>query len=206
MTAGRLAAASPAATTDTVLYTANANTTASTVVQVAERAGAAATYRIGHKDYTQELTLDAGTYDFEEGNILSNYIIEINPGLTEGTASPGLELTSEEGNFSAKIGDVYRVTGTTTYNVIISRTGGVGIDNNTLSGTFVGGETVTSNNSGLSGTFRGISNTALSIEMADMGAGVTTIPVSEGAQIAPNYALLRWPLTCALSSRKCRTF
>lgn len=186
MTAGRLAAASPAATTDTVLYTANANTTASTVVQVAERGGAAATYRIGHKDYTQELTLDAGTYDFEEGNILSNYIIEINPGLTEGTASPGLELTSEEGNFSAKIGDVYRVTGTTTYNVIISRTGGVGIDNNTLSGTFVGGETVTSNNSGLSGTFRGISNTALSIEMADMGAGVTTIPVSDGVQIAPN--------------------
>ena len=53
MTAGRLAAASHAAITDTVLYTANANTTASTVVQVAERAGAAATYRIGHKDYTQ---------------------------------------------------------------------------------------------------------------------------------------------------------
>lgn len=185
MTAGRLAAASPAATTNTVLYSTPVDTTASTVVQVANR-GVAGTYRIGHKDYTQELTLDANTYDFEKGNIVSKYLIEINPGLTSSTATPGLQLTSDQGNFEAKIGDIYRVTGTTTYNVVVARTGSLGIDNNTLSGTFVGGETITSTQSALSGEFRGISNTSIEIAIADMGAGVTAIPFSSGELISAN--------------------
>ena len=54
MTAGRLAALSPGATTASVLYSTNVDTTASTVLHVAERGNAAATYRVGHKDYTQK--------------------------------------------------------------------------------------------------------------------------------------------------------
>lgn len=185
MTAGRLAAASPAATTNTVLYSTPVDTTASTVVQVANR-GAAGTYRIGHKDYTQELTLDANTYDFEKGNIVSKYLIELNPGLTEATATPGLQLTSDQGNFSAKIGDVYRVTSTTNYNVIVARTGSLGVDNASLSGTFVGGESVTSADTGLTGNFRGITATDIKIELADMGAGVTSIPVTNGVGFSAN--------------------
>ena len=189
MTAGRLAAASPAATTNTVLYSTPVDTTASTVVQVANR-GAAGTYRIGHKDYTQELTLDANTYDFERGNIVSKYLIELNPGLTEATATPGLQLTSDQGNFSAKIGDVYRVTSTTNYNVIVARTGILGTDNASLSGTFVGGETVTATDSGLSGVFRGITATDIKLEIADMGAGVTSIPVTDGIGLSANDLLV----------------
>ena len=73
MTAGRLAAAAPAATTNTVLYSTDSLNTASTVLQVAERGGSAATYRVGHKNYTQELTMDANTYKFAPRNVVSNY-------------------------------------------------------------------------------------------------------------------------------------
>ena len=65
MAAGRLAALSPGATTASVLYSTNVDTTASTVLHVAERGNSAAIYRVGHKDYTQVLTLDANTYKFE---------------------------------------------------------------------------------------------------------------------------------------------
>ena len=47
MAAGRLAALSPGATTASVLYSTNVDTTASTVLHVAERGNSAATYRVG---------------------------------------------------------------------------------------------------------------------------------------------------------------
>ena len=73
MTAGRLAAAAPAATTASVLYSTDSEHTASSVLSVAERGGSAATYRIGHKDYTQKLTMDASPDAFDRGNTLATY-------------------------------------------------------------------------------------------------------------------------------------
>ena len=61
MTAGRLAAVAPSATTNTVLYSSDINDTTSGVVHICNRGGSAGTYRLAHKDYTQELTLDANT-------------------------------------------------------------------------------------------------------------------------------------------------
>ena len=75
MTAGKLAALAPAATTASVLYSTDVDTTATTVLQVADRGNSATTYRIGHKDYTQELTMDANTYKFARGNPVSSYKI-----------------------------------------------------------------------------------------------------------------------------------
>ena len=49
MTAGILAALSPAATTASVLYSTDSEHTASSVLSVAERGNSAATYRVGHK-------------------------------------------------------------------------------------------------------------------------------------------------------------
>ncbi|BCU96632.1 MAG: hypothetical protein CM15mV13_0670 [uncultured marine virus] len=82
MTAGKLACFA-AATTASVLYSTDVDTTATTVLQVADRGNSATTYRIGHKDYTQELTMDANTYKFARGNPVSSYKIEIAPGLVE---------------------------------------------------------------------------------------------------------------------------
>ena len=96
MTAGRLAAAAPAATTASVLYTTDSEHTASSVLSVAERGGSAATYRIGHKDYTQKLTMDASTYAFARGNPISTYKMEINPGISRSDATPGLLVGSTD--------------------------------------------------------------------------------------------------------------
>ena len=143
MTAGRLAASAPAATTNTVLYSSNVTTTASTILLAAERGGSAATYRVGLKDYTQVLTLDANTYKFERGNPVSNYKIQIAPGITRGNATPGLAVSSDDTAKKAKILDAYVATGTITNYVKVLTYSSVGTNVAGQTGTFQGGETLT---------------------------------------------------------------
>jgi len=186
MTAGRLAAVAPAATTNTVLYSSDIADTTSAVVHVCERGGSAGTYRIGHKNYSQKLTLDANTYKFQKGNVVSKYQIEINPGLTVDDATPGLAITGEESNFTAKIADVVRTTTTTTYYVKVATTGEVGIDSASIAGTFQGGETLTAATSGLTATYRGQSATGFQIEIADFAQSATQLKVSNAANFNAN--------------------
>ena len=138
MAAGRLAALSPGATTASVLYSTNVDTTASTVLHVAERGNSAATYRVGHKDYTQVLTLDANTYKFERGNPVSNYKIQIAPGITRGNATPGLAVSSDDTAKKAKILDAYVATGTITNYVKVLTYSSVGTNADGQTGTFQG--------------------------------------------------------------------
>lgn len=190
MTAGRLAAAAPAATTSTVLYSSDVDTTASTVLQVAERGGAAATYRVGLKDYTQELTMDANTYDFAKGNPISSYKMEILPGISRADATPGLLLEAEDLGGSARLLDVFVDTSTVTNYVKVLRTATVGIDATGIVGNFQGGETVTGGLSGFSATFRGI-GTQLNVELPDITAGATAMNVSDGtASVAGSVFVL----------------
>ena len=95
MTAGRLAAVKPGATTNTELYRVNIEATASTVMTVANQSGSAATYRAALRDYDQILTLDGdepSQYQFQKGNPISNYKLKITPGITFADAVPGLSL------------------------------------------------------------------------------------------------------------------
>ena len=74
MTAGRLAAAKPGATTNTELYKVDIESTASTVMTVANQSGSAVTYRAAVRDYDQILTVDGNepsNYEFEKGNPVS---------------------------------------------------------------------------------------------------------------------------------------
>ena len=137
MTAGRLAAVAPAATTNTVLYSSDIADTTSAVVHVCDE-GSAGTYRIGHKNYSQKLTLDANTYKFQKGNVVSGIRFS-QPGLTVGDATPGLAIIGDQSNFTAKIADVVRTTTTTTYYTKVATTGEVGIDSASIAGTFQGG-------------------------------------------------------------------
>ncbi len=183
MTAGRLAGVAPAATTNTVLYSGDIHDTTSSVVQVCNRGGSAGTYRIAHKDYSQVLTLDANTYKFQKGNVVTKYKVGINPGLTVDEATPGLSIEGQQSNFTAKIADVVKVTATTTFSTLVKRTGEVGVDGAQTAGTFQGGETLTGGDSALTATYRGESATGFSIEMADMGTGVTSVPCTTGTNI-----------------------
>ena len=125
MTAGRLAAVAPSATTNTVLYSSDINDTTSGVVHICNRGGSAGTYRLAHKDYTQELTLDANTYKFQKGNVVTKYKLALTPGLTVGDATPGLAISGAQSNFTAKLADVVKTTTTTTYSVKVATTSNI---------------------------------------------------------------------------------
>ena len=73
---GLLAQSRPAANTDTVLYRAPIDQSASTVLTIANDGGAD-TYDVAVKDYDQKLTLDASTYKTSsEGDLLTSYYIQ----------------------------------------------------------------------------------------------------------------------------------
>ena len=174
MTAGILAALSPAATTASVLYSTDSEHTASSVLSVAERGNSAATYRVGHKDYTQKLTMDANTYKFRRGNPISTYKMEINPGISRQDATPGLLIGSADLAKSAYVLDTVVETATITNYVKVKKCTSLQIDTNSVTGTFQGGETLTGGTSGLTATFRGI-GTSLNIEVADIASGDTSL-------------------------------
>ena len=191
MTAGILAALSPAATTASVLYSTSSSHTASSVLTVAERGNSAATYRVGHKDYTQKLTMDANTYKFRRGNPISTYKMEINPGISRQDATPGLLIGSADLAKSAYVLDTVVETATITNYVKVKKCTSLQIDTNSVTGTFQGGETLTGGTSGLTATFRGI-GTSLNIEVADIASGDTSLKFVDGLALQgnPGYFVL----------------
>ena len=58
MTAGRLAASKPGATTNTILYSPDIDNSASVVLTAANQSGSGVSYRAALRDYDQILTLD----------------------------------------------------------------------------------------------------------------------------------------------------
>ena len=77
---GLLAQSRPAANTDTVLYRAPIDQSASTVLTIAND-GTGSAYDVAVKDYDQKLTLDASTYKLHEGDVISSYVIEFDSSL-----------------------------------------------------------------------------------------------------------------------------
>ena len=189
MTAGILAALSPAATTASVLYSTSSEHTASSVLTVAERGNSAATYRVGHKDYTQKLTMDANTYAFRRGNPISTYKMEINPGISRQDATPGLLIGSTDLAKSAYILDTVVETATITNYVKVKKCTSIQIDTNSVTGTFQGGETLTGGTSGLTATFRGL-GTSLNVEVADIASGDTSLKFVDGLALQGNPAYI----------------
>ena len=191
MTAGKLAALAPAATTASVLYSTDVDTTATTVLSVADRGNSATSYRIGHKDYTQELTMDANTYKFARGNPVSSYKLAIAPGVSRGTVTPGLEIASADLAKTAKLFDAVISTATITNYVKVLTTTSVQANVAGAVGTFQGGETLTGGTSSFTATFRGLGTSGVSIEAADIGTGVTSLKFSDGVTAAtPSYFVL----------------
>ena len=156
MTAGRLAASKPAATTNTSLYRVDIESTASTVLTVANLSGSAATYRAALRDYDQILTLDGNEpsqYKFQKGNPISGYKIKVSPGLTFADAIPGTEIDTVNGA-EAKLMDVYKDTSTINRYVRVDKVYSVDAIIDNLIGIFEIGETVTGQLSGVTGTIR----------------------------------------------------
>ena len=145
MTAGKLAAAKPAATTNTFLYRCPIDKTASAVLNVVNQSGTAGSYRVGLRDYDQTLTLDAATYKLRKGNVVTAYKLVVTPGIQVSSLTPGDLVTLENNNATFRYFDFLKPTTTITIPVKVDEVGDVSY---TLpsGGSFAVGDTVTGTN------------------------------------------------------------
>ena len=194
MTAGRLAASKPAATTNTELYKVDIESTGSTVLTVANQSGSAATYRAALRDYDQILTLDGNEpsqYKFAKGNPISGYKIKVSPGITFSDAIPGTQISTVNGA-EAKMLDVYKDTSTITRYVRVDKLYQIEALIDNLIGIFEVGETVTGALSGVTGVIRAFDNVSgqLYLTTPDVASGGTSVNVSRNTGLADATLLM----------------
>ena len=181
MTAGRLAASKPGATTNTVLYRTPITKSASTVLNVCNQSGSGATYRAALRDYEQVLHLDGlntSGYKYAQGNPISAYKITLNPGFQDSAAIPGTTFTTTNGA-TATILDVFKPTTEVEYFAQVKPIAEVAINPDSTAGTLQTGETMTGSTSGFTSVFRGLNaTTGLFMQYADIATGGTTVSIS----------------------------
>lgn len=97
---GILAQSKPAATTNTLLYGAPINASASAALSISND-GTGAAYRVALKQYDQQLTLDAATYLFHPGDVITNYVFNVDTPLTADDLEAGEVITSFDSEKSA---------------------------------------------------------------------------------------------------------
>ncbi len=192
MTAGRLAASKPGATTNTVLYRTPITKSASTVLQVCNQSGSGASYRAALRDYEQVLHLDGlntSAYKFAKGNPISAYKITLSPGFQDSNAIQGTTFTTTNGA-TATILDVFKPTTEVVYYAQVKPISNVAIDPDSKAGTFTNGETLTGSVSGYTATFRGTNaTTGLFGEYTDVASGGTSVSISRTTGLADGMYL-----------------
>lgn len=142
---GLLGQSKPAAATNTVLYSAPIDQSASAVLTIAND-GTASDYDIAIKDCDQELTVDASTYNLHRGDVITGYRFALDTpflqslGLTQGTT-----ITSADSEKTAVFESFYTpaFTEITVKEVAIRL-----VTLESTSGTFVVGDTLTKGSGG----------------------------------------------------------
>ena len=187
MTAGRLAADKPGATTNTVLYKCPPTLSGSTVLNVCNQSGSGVTYRAALRDYDQVLHMDGlntSTYKFAKGNPITSYKIKLQPGFQYSEAIPGTEFTTTN-NATAKILDVFKPTSDVILYTIVKEVSQTVLAADSLAGTFSGGETLTGSTSGFTALFRGIVGTTQSwLQYTDAASNATSVSISRNTGLA----------------------
>ena len=187
MTAGRLAADKPGATTTTVLYKCPPTLSGSTVLNVCNQSGSGVTYRAALRDYDQVLHMDGlntSTYKFAKGNPITSYKIKLQPGFQYSEAIPGTEFTTTN-NATAKILDVFKPTSDVILYTIVKEVSQTVLAADSLAGTFSGGETLTGSTSGFTALFRGIVGTTQSwLQYTDAASNATSVSISRNTGLA----------------------
>lgn len=186
MTAGKLAAAKPVATTNTTLYKCPINKSASTVLEICNQSGSSATYRAALRDYDQVLTLDAATYKLTKGNVISDYTLQISPGIPTDAFDPGDVITLDDNQGSFKVQDIFKPTATITYPVKVEPIGQVNINSTTQVGTFAVGNTVTGATTGLTATIYRVGVTTLHIKIPQVTSSTTSVYINNVSGVLAN--------------------
>ena len=194
MTAGRLAASNPSATTNTLLYRSVIDQTASTVLTATNISGSGVTYRAALRNYDQILKLDGdepSNLIFNKGNPVSTYKLKITPGISFAAASPNAELNSQSGS-RAKLLDVYKDTATINRYVKVEKVANFEGDSQTLIGTFQNGETITGAVSTFTATLKQFESTTglIYANIADVAQGATSVKVSRNTGLAEGTKLM----------------
>jgi len=194
MTAGRLAASKPAATTNTALYRVDIDSTASTVLTATNQSGSATTYRAAVRDYDQILTLDGNEpsqYIFQKGNPISSYKLKVNPGITFSDATPGADIVSVNGAV-AKLLDVFKDDAIVNRYVKVENILPLPVLLDNLIGIFENGETITGATSSLSGVLYNFDNTLgqMYLNIPDVSNVATSVQVSRNTGLTDNALLM----------------
>ena len=194
MTAGRLAASNPSATTNTLLYRSVIDQTASTVLTATNISGSGVTYRAALRNYDQILKLDGdepSNLIFNKGNPVSTYKLKITPGISFAAASPNAEINSPSGS-RAKLLDVYKDTATINRYVKVEKVANFEGDSQTLIGTFQNGETITGAVSTFTATLKQFESTTglIYATIADVAQGATSVKVSRNTGLAEGTKLM----------------
>ena len=192
MTAGRLAASKPGATTNTVLYKCPITLSGSTVLNVCNQSGGALTYRPAIRDYDQVLHLDGlntSEYKYAKGNPISAYKLVLSPGFQDSDAIPGTTFTTTN-NATATILDVFKPTSDVNYYVQTKSVGATDLQADSLAGTLSNGETLTGATSGFTAIFRGMNGTnGVFAQYTDTGAAATAVQISRTTGLADGMYL-----------------
>ena len=137
---GLLGQAKPAGTTNTLLYGAPIDSSASAVLTIAND-GTGAAYDVAIKDYDQKLTVDASTYKLHEGDVITGYRFALGTAIDSSSdLDPGNTITSADGEKTAKFESFYipPFTEIDVKSVLIRA-----ITTESVSGTFAVGDTLT---------------------------------------------------------------
>jgi len=105
---GILAKAKPSAGTNTLLYSAPIDSSASTVLNVTAQGGSNTTFDVALKNYDQKLVVDASTHLLHEGDVVTGYRFALNTAIpaTAGLAS-GTLLSSSDAESTARFESFY---------------------------------------------------------------------------------------------------
>ena len=163
---GILAQLKPSANTNTVLYSAPIDSSASAVLTVAND-GTGSAYKVGLKNYDQKLTLDASTYLLHKGDAITDYRFTVNTAISASNNSftPGTKFTSDDKESTLIFESFYKPPTTTIYvKSIASRI----ITLESISGTFAVGQTITKGTGG---------NTTVATILASSGEGASTVTI-----------------------------
>ena len=141
---GLLAQSKPGANTNTVLYSAPVDKSASTVLTVAND-GTGSAYKVGIKNYDQKLTLDASTYRLHEGDLITGYKVTVNNAMSSTTGLTGGALITSDDSEKTMYFESFAVPDLTTWYVKVASIRQVTLES--VTGTFVVGGTLSTGTS-----------------------------------------------------------
>ena len=163
---GILAQSKPSANTNTVLYSAPIDSSASAVLTVAND-GTGSAYKVGLKNYDQKLVLDASTYLLHKGDAITDYRFTVNTAIAASNSSfvPSTKITSDDKESSLIFESFYTPPTTTIY---IKKFAARIITLESINGTFAVGQTITKGTGG---------NTTVATILASSGEGASAVTI-----------------------------